>query len=791
MSRVVEEPGTGPAPAHAANAAPLGPTVALTVVLGMAAFALVMALAALLVTPKPVPGLTGLTQRQGMESGLYVMALAIVLPAAVILAPRLANAIAAGANRAGLSLVAAIVAGTFAASIVIARLISDGAEGLLVTVGTWWLLTVALLTRVAEGKPWHVPLRSARLAPAAWASAGVLVLAALVGFASLHSISPVAAGAGAVAAGGVIVVVRRREVGMWAVGRGWGIAIDSGVIALLLAVVPNLDFLQADAAAGDQLAAFQRTVTQFHQNFYLGSVNEVLHGGAVLIDTASQYGVGPIYLLAGWFQLVPLSYGMLGLLDGVLVALLFAVAYGILRLAGVSRPLAATALAVAVVALVYNLLYPVGSLLQHGPVRFGLPMLVILAAGAEARWARRSRSAFAVQALAVGLSSVWALETFGFTLATFAGIALFGTLALPETGRWRRLARRASAVAAACVGAHLLFAAATLAAAGELPQWGQYVAYLHAFLFGELGEFTYDYSRWSAGLPVGVAYLVSGAALALLVRRRPPLLSSQRTALVVLAGTTVYGIMLYSYFVNRSADHIIPYVSLPAVMLAALWLSLLLRGVLTASPTLKLAGLVFTLSIAVLLVAVAWSSVPERFSSTPLAYGLPGGESLSAGFDRLADPVAIDPRAPHGERLLSEYLPGDSVPILVSPDLETEILLRGGRANALRLGYAREDSFVPSERLPGLERGLSELRPGARLLLEDKGLDAFAAYQADPSRDPFRQPASGGSLVPLQEWALRWLAERFDLRVLDRDEQGFAVVSLVPRPSEPETQAME
>ena len=33
------------------------------------------------------------------------------------------------------------------------------------------------------------------------------------------------------------------------------------------------------------------------------------------------------------------------------------------------------------------------------------------------------------------------------------------------------------------------------------------------------------------------------------------------------------GIGLFSYLVNRSADHIVPYVSLPAVMLAVLWLS--------------------------------------------------------------------------------------------------------------------------------------------------------------------------------------------------------------------------
>ncbi len=36
----------------------------------------------------------------------------------------------------------------------------------------------------------------------------------------------------------------------------------------------------------------------------------------MLVDTASQYGVGGIYLLAGWFNLVPIGYGTLGFLSG-------------------------------------------------------------------------------------------------------------------------------------------------------------------------------------------------------------------------------------------------------------------------------------------------------------------------------------------------------------------------------------------------------------------------------------------------------------------------------------------
>ena len=111
---------------------------------------------------------------------------------------------------------------------------------------------------------------------------------------------------------------------------------------------------------------------------------------------------------------------------------------------------------------------------------------------------------------------------------------------------------------------------------------------------------------------------------------------ANRAALFVLSGTTGYGIALFSYLVNRSADHIVPYVSLPAVMVVVLWLSILLRdrrlsqvgrALLVGSAT----------AIAALLVAVAWSNAGLRFSQSALAYLPPGGKSFRAAIDRLSD----------------------------------------------------------------------------------------------------------------------------------------------------------
>ena len=74
---------------------------------------------------------------------------------------------------------------------------------------------------------------------------------------------------------------------------------------------------------------------RFHQDFLLGPTNQLLGGGALMVNVpVSQYGVGYIYLLAGWFHLVPIGYGTYGFLDGLVTALFYVAGYAILRLAG-------------------------------------------------------------------------------------------------------------------------------------------------------------------------------------------------------------------------------------------------------------------------------------------------------------------------------------------------------------------------------------------------------------------------------------------------------------------------
>jgi hypothetical protein len=780
-------PGRGGAQAkrgepEAGARAGLAPTLALSLALGLAAFTVLAAIVVSLSTPTPLPPPLG-EENQRAETLLYLAAFLVILPGALFAGQRLADRIARGPNATGLPLlvwvlVIALMGGLLAAK-ASSRLPWDDGVVVAGTMAALWLAAAgAAIARTARPTPWPLLLRFTGLSAAAAAAVPAAVLAAVLCFAALDSITPAALLVAAVAAVLILALYRRRPA--IALSRPWGPLADGLILAVLLLAVPDLVIFRPEQAA-DPSIALETGIIQFHQNFILGPANEVVHGGAVLAGTASQYGVGPVYLLAGWLQLAPEGYGAFGLLDDILTALLFGAAYGVLRLAGVPRLLAAGAMAVAVVALILNLVYPVGALPQQGPLRFGLPMALILVRVAGARWPGRAGAARIASWALVGLSSVWALEAFAYTLATFVGLLAFEAWGSPAPERRPRLLREAVGAASACLCAHLLLIGLTLVLAGRLPDYGQYFAFLDAFLFKGLGDLTYDFSPWSAGLAVGGAYFSAAAALIMVLLRRPELARRERTLFLALAGMTAYGIALFSYFVDRSADHILPYVSLPAVVLGALWLSLVLRepGI---APRVRLGGLAFALALGVLLLSTAWSSVGERLPRTALVRALPGGEGLRASLDRLWHPPPLDERAPAAEALIERYFPGSSsVPILVAPDLEVETLVRSGRTDYFGLADPWEDSFVPGEHLADLDRAVAALRPGSLLLTQTSGLREIASLRSRAVSRVLASLTATGVFAPLQEYALKRIGQRFRLRPVHRDATGFVVARLVPR----------
>ena len=764
--------------------APFLATLVLTVTLACACFAAVMAVVMASVDPVPIVGL-GTSQKQDAETALYVVAFFVIVPAALVAVPALADAIARGPNGSALPSVAALLAATLAAGVLAVRLSSvvpggGGKAALLGMVLLWGAAATALLWRLAARRPWSLVERLAGWAPALWAAAGILILGSLLTVTRLGSLDPVPLALAAVLLPALALAPPRLRPGRPA-GRA-GAALEVLVVVLLLLAIPDLVVMSPEDPNATVLDRFVTGVIQFHHDFLLGPANQVLGGHAMLVDTASQYGVGSIYFLAGWFELVPIGYGSMGLLDGLLTALYFAAGYGLLRIAGAGRLLAASALAVGVVALVLGRDYPVGALPQEGPLRFGLPMLVILALAAAERWPRRATALQAAAFATLAVSALWALEALALTAATFAAIAVFRAWLRPPGGRLRWLVVQAVIGLAACVCAHLLFAAATLAGTGELPDWGEYFAFLDAFLFGNLGNLTYDFVRWSPALAVGAGYIASAVALVLLVRRRPAPAAPERTTLVAIAGTTAYGIFLFSYFVDRSAPHVLVYVCLPLLLAGTLWLALLLRERGGLAPAVPRAAVALSAAVAVLLVAGAWDSAENRVGRTALAHVVPGGDGPVEAVDRLVHFPPLTPAASEGERMLERFLPRERLSVvLAQPNVATETLMRTGRANELPIADAWEDSFVAKDRAAAVREAVFALRPGRRVLMDAGMVAVLAALQANPALDPTRPSVPGSATAPVQVAALAALNERFRLKTIHRSRSGWVVAKLSRR----------
>jgi hypothetical protein len=340
-------------------------------------------------------------------------------------------------------------------------------------------------------------------------------------------------------------------------------------------------------------------------------------------------------------------------------------------------------------------------------------------------------------------------------------------------------------VALACACAHILFAVATLVASGQLPEWGQYLAYLDAFLLGELGDLTYDFSSWSPGIAVGAAQLAFAAALVLLILRRPDMLAGERVLLTALVGTTAYGSVLFMYLVDRSLDHVVLYVSQPALLTGTLWLHLILRARERLPRRVPAAALALALSVTLALVAVGWSSVSARFGHTALAHALPGIKSASDARERLWDFPPIDPRAPEAQRLLERHMPAErrSV-VLADPELSVETLLRSGRFSRIPSG----DPWVLEQRLPGVRRAVAELRPGVLMLTHAEALRVVASGHRRSPAELARAYGLGAPLAPLELAALQEITERFRLEPVERGDHGLLVMRLAtaaPQPAAP------
>ena len=574
-----------------------------------------------------------------------------------------------------------------------------------------------------------------------------------------------------------------------------GLAVSLDVaVAVLIALVafdasgylPGAPQLAATPTPADLISSIQ-----LHQDFYLGPANDLLHGRAMLVGAASQYGVGSIYLLGGWFQIAPIGYGTFTILLGLLTAAEYVAAWAIMRIAGCGHLLAALgAFAILTVSLLGSATDP--SLFpSFSGLRFLLLFVVTLLALRAASRSADGRPLSAAVLVATAIASIWSLETFIYTGAALAAILAVdvATRTGAARARVRLLVRNVGVLAAVCVAAHLAFALLTLALAGHLPDWGWYLAYFRTY--SVRGYQSLPAGPWSTGFFVAGFYFASVAGLVTMISAVPEVARRERLLLLAIAATTAAGIGLLTYWVARSVDSTLSTLALPGVVSAVLWLALLLRlGAREGAP--RLAAVAVWSWIAALVIVAGWSLTSRNWDRTALAHLLPGGRSLSGDLKYLWDSPPMDPHVREAQRLIEARFPGgDRALVMLEPDLQTETLIRTRRANLLPIGDATEDTIALGHTQPRVMRGIRELRPGTRMLIQHHPTGPGAP---EPSLAIIITRSVG--LMGTQRWlthlqvhALDAIRRRFRLLPVERGKYGLEVVSLAPRrtPGRPST----
>jgi hypothetical protein len=754
----------------------------LAVTLSCAAFLTLMSVVILFVHGGSGPYAAFFNQQsQTAKTDLYLVTFVVILPLSLLLGSRLADAVSTGPNGRALPALVAALVGPLAATVIIVRLSGglpwgDGVKGVMAGSLAWDVLAGAALWRVLRGGRWRLLGRLQEWWPAPVAVVALLVFGDLLCVTSSRSLGAVPLLVGAAVAALVLGSYRRVRLP----GRGrFGWVLDAAVAAVLLLAIP--DVVVFHDPTGLPNIYFDPGIIQVQQDYILGPVNQLLGGGALLVNQPiSQYGVGLTYFVAGWSHIAPIGYGTFGFLDGLLTALFYVTGYAVLRLAGVRQTLAAAAIALGVLTFVYDFYYFVGQLPEEGPLRFGLPMIVLLGSVTALRVPRLATLARIVVLCGLAVAAVWAVEGFAYTVLTYVGvIAAAAWLRVPGNRR-KWLVRQAGLGVAAILAGHLVLAVATLAGSGHLPDWGEYLAYVREFLLGgQAGVITFGFASWSPGLAVYGGALLSAAAFVLLCRRRPDLARVNPALTVALAGTTLYSIAILAYTDNRSSTYLFLYVALPLLIAGTLWLALILAPGPSPSGAMRLSSLAAALAIAVLLLAGAWPAIGTHFNRSALAHFYPGG-GLRAALHRLWHPPAIDPRAPEGIQLLDRYVRGRKVMILVpaAPDLGVEIEIRSHRSNLLPIGDPTEDGLVPSVWLPRIRSAVARIGPGQRILIDQQTLKTIRDLR-NPSVELLRASIDGGNVE--LEWILRYLDRRFRIQPLYSGPDGLVVAELERR----------
>jgi hypothetical protein len=200
---------------------------------------------------------------------------------------------------------------------------------------------------------------------------------------------------------------------------------EYGSMAFLLIVLAALSFLFFD---------FSMAVEPLHYMTIIGPAVHLLNGGALLVDTFSQYGPGPVLSTLFGFAVGPLSFGTANIVVQFGNLIYYALVLVYLYRACDRKYLALLMGIIAIYFLLECWDHGRGNLnIAPSPLARYLPTLMMVVAIALLKPPQRHS---VLTALATALSAMWSVETLVGTIAVHA--VFLGALAIRERN-WRRI----------------------------------------------------------------------------------------------------------------------------------------------------------------------------------------------------------------------------------------------------------------------------------------------------------------------------------------------------------------
>jgi hypothetical protein len=511
-----------------------------------------------------------------------------------------------------------------------------------------------------------------------------------------------------------------------------------------------------------------------HHDPYLGPVNDMAHGRTMLVATWSGYGVGVCYALLFALSVLPLSHGGLVLLLSALMAAQYVLVYATLRLAVRSQALVIAAVAAAVMANVFGEVHSYVVYPSVGPLRFGLPYLVVAAAVAAARWPQHARAMRVGQLVVIAIAAVWSFETYVYTAVTwFALVALlaFG----PARAGLRVFVRELAVAVAVSVGGVLALTIGTRVLAGAWPDWAGYTAYFSLMSVGEWGHHSLDF--WSPGLLMAAVIFLF--AVGVVAVARDERVRASGPVLAGLAGFTGLASATFTYFLGESLAAQLPVLLVPLCALGCLWASIFLAPAEQGRRASRVVPIAVALVAAASLFVFSLPVAVPKWHQTAFAQAVPfadghlpgnGGPSLRASLEDLwAGRTPEESIVDNGAKLLQRYDPGDGPALVLVPQVRdriwvgnvtTEILLKVHRIDLLPISNPEGDSLFMSRVWPRVVAAIDTVPDGTILLTSTL------------------QPQAG---VPILQRARGELQQRFDFQVLETTPDGLQVIRLHAR----------